>query len=299
MKPPSVLVLLSTYNGEKYLPELLDSLKKQKGVDLSLLVRDDGSKDDTIQVVKEHFPEHCQIIEGENCGSTKSFFALMKEASLDYDYYAFCDQDDSWMEDKLSRAVSCLSSLSEKEKPQLYFAGQVLTDADLHIIGEHKISFSGDVRSGVIFNQMAGCTTLFNKALLQLFKRHPDVNAAFHDSYLYKLCVAFDGDIYVDDQEKILYRQHGTNTVGLTYSLSGKLRLLKQHWNAKDCGLEVSEIIRAYGKEIPDKYRNFFEDIANSKTDKQARKRLLKANIDFGSKAKKMLFKAKARKGRL
>ena len=101
-----VLILVSTYNGEKYLPEQLDSLYAQEGVDIHILVRDDGSKDNTIGILKNYQGSKGKmtIIEGENIGAGQSFLALINEATTnypDYDYYAFCDQDDVWYGNKV------------------------------------------------------------------------------------------------------------------------------------------------------------------------------------------------------
>ena len=88
-----VQVLLSTYNGEKYLKEQLDSIIAQKGVDVHILARDDGSKDDTIKILEGY--ENIDIIKGSNIGVCKSFFELINKSG-EYDYYSFADQDDVW-----------------------------------------------------------------------------------------------------------------------------------------------------------------------------------------------------------
>ncbi|HFL3236591.1 TPA: glycosyltransferase, partial [Clostridioides difficile] len=110
---PKVCVMLSTYNGEKYIDEQIESLLAQSQVDLHIHIRDDGSYDGTVQKVREYaksYPDQIHVTEGENVGVIGSFFELMLQTSTVYDFYAFCDQDDVWKPYKLSRAVGRLQS---------------------------------------------------------------------------------------------------------------------------------------------------------------------------------------------
>ena len=116
-----VCVLLSTYNGEKYLKEQLDSVLNQKDITLNFLVRDDGSTDSTIDILKQYEKEgKIKLIVGKNIGYKKSFYELAKLAPLS-DYYAFCDQDDVWDDDKLITAVNMLER-ENNSIPLLYFS---------------------------------------------------------------------------------------------------------------------------------------------------------------------------------
>jgi rhamnosyltransferase len=223
-----VLVLLSTYNGEKYLRTQLESLKNQEGVELSVLVRDDGSKDSTLQILNEYAHEMDLSYEAaENIGSTRSFMELVRQCPGDYDYYAFCDQDDYWHEDKLITAVERLKTF-DMAKPALYYSGQQLVDADMNPIYNHVLDDKRNVYANAIFNQMAGCTSVFNQALMKYVKHVFNNEGApgFHDSVIYRICVLADGNIICDPEGKIDYRQHGSNVVGLDYSLKGKINKL-------------------------------------------------------------------------
>ena len=125
-----VLVLLSTYNGEKYLREQLDSVLSQEGVDVSLLIRDDGSKDGTINILKEYSAKlNVDYYEGANRGPSESFHDLLLHAQ-GYDYYAFCDQDDDWHKDKLRTAVERLEQMNQ-EAPILYCCNLNVVDENL------------------------------------------------------------------------------------------------------------------------------------------------------------------------
>lgn len=136
----NVLVLMSVYNGEFYLQEQIDSVLEQKDIDVHLLIRDDGSSDNSVNIIKmnAYKDSRVRLIEGENIGCTKSFMALCKEAlscAVKYDFYSFCDQDDIWFENKLVKSVSVLSSF-DSHAPCLYMATSIATDEklnDLHI----------------------------------------------------------------------------------------------------------------------------------------------------------------------
>ena len=126
-----ICVLLSTYNGEKYLREQLDSLVCQENVELKILIRDDGSKDSTLQILKEYSKKDARItyFVGNNVGPAQSFFDLIIK-SPDADYYAFCDQDDVWDKDKLEIAVGFLEK-EDNSKPNMYYSNLRIVDQNL------------------------------------------------------------------------------------------------------------------------------------------------------------------------
>ena len=129
-----ICVMLSSYNGEKYIKEQIDSILAQKiDGEMILLVRDDGSTDETKQILNEYRSKYNNIswYTGDNLKAAKSFWDLVNSAP-DADYYAFCDQDDVWYPDKLVRAINAL----EKEAiPALYASNVVVVDQNLNSIG--------------------------------------------------------------------------------------------------------------------------------------------------------------------
>ena len=138
-----ITVLMSTYNGEKYLHEQIDSILRQQGVKVNLLVRDDGSTDNTLAILDKYQEEGLlTFYTGENLGPQRSFLHLLQQAPQS-DYYAFADQDDIWLEDKLSTGIKQLQN--DKEKPALYFSQTQLTDEELNpipsVIIHPKVTF--------------------------------------------------------------------------------------------------------------------------------------------------------------
>lgn len=108
---PLVQVLLSTYNGERYIPQLLESLTLQDYPNVHVLVRDDGSSDDTVSLLKSSYRHlDIRVFEGANIGPTASFLELIRLSSSEAAFYALYDQDDYWKSDKIARAVERLNT---------------------------------------------------------------------------------------------------------------------------------------------------------------------------------------------
>lgn len=206
-----VLVLMSTYNAEKYLVEQIQSLREQINVQVDILCRDDGSTDNTISLLKNLGIDFYQ---GKNLGPAGSFMDLVEKCSTDYDFYAFCDQDDYWYPDKLRIATDFLSD--NLNCPQLYYSAVNVTDENLNV--QYK-SFKKmpDTFCEIAFScgVMQGCTQVFNKTLLLILKKHKPRNFAMHDYYLTLVCKFVGGQFIADKNPQISYRQHHSNTLGI------------------------------------------------------------------------------------
>ncbi len=285
-----VLILLSTYNGEKYLPELIESLLSQKGTELHILVRDDGSKDGTAAYLKKIKDSRVQYYIGENKRAVGSFLELIQKAPLEYDYYAFCDQDDVWLEDKVATAVDQLNDL-DAEKPSLYYSGQIITDSELNVLYHHTLDTQRSYKANSIFIQMAGCTAVFNKALLSELKKYVPENIFGHDGWCYRVCAALKGNIIVDSKGKILYRQHGDNVVGLQGGIKGKLKRAKSYIFQHRLSVYAQEILKGYDSQLDENWRSFLQNITQSNSSFKARMCLLKdKEIVFHSASLRMIF---------
>ena len=137
-----VAVLMSTYNGERYLKEQIDSILDQEGVDTALYIRDDESADQTVQIIEEYrkkYPGKIHLLKGRNKGPGRSFMELVYKVPDDYDYYAYSDQDDIWLTDKLEEGIRFLNE-SGKELyilpvPRSGTCGTELDHELLHIHG--------------------------------------------------------------------------------------------------------------------------------------------------------------------
>lgn len=216
-------ILLSTYNGEKYLEEQIESIVGQSYADWHLICRDDGSRDHTIEILakyKEKFPSKIDIIttEKNNLGSTKSFFYLLSKSTSECIF--FCDQDDVWEKDKLEIFVNEYQKINDSEKPCLLFSSVTVVDAELNMKKDSTDSFNfnkgknnNNIKWNVLENDVTGCAMMINKSLKDLCLSCETLDAIHHDWFLSLLATICDGKHYIK-KETIFYRQHENNVVG-------------------------------------------------------------------------------------
>jgi rhamnosyltransferase len=232
----TILILLSTYNGEKYLNQQLDSIYNQQNVEFHILVRDDGSRDATLSILSEYQKSrgNMTILQGENIGVLKSFFALMEYAAnnmSNFDYYAFSDQDDVWLNDKLYTSVTALSRSNNPYK--LYYCNCIVCNDNLkqHLFST-KDTPKTTYKTALVRNNAIGCSLVFSKDLLM---RSCDVSIYLgmveekkmflHDSWMNILAQYLDAFIVSSAIPKIYYRQHNNNVTHATgYSFMKKVQ---------------------------------------------------------------------------
>ncbi len=279
-----VAVLMSTYNGEKYLREQIDSILAQRDVDVTLFIRDDGSADCTIEIIKKYQRGNSSIKLniGKNVGVGNSFLQLVYDAGDGFDYYAFSDQDDVWMPEKTYKAIN---KINEKEDPCLYCSNQTLIDQSGSIIAvRRKKPIHQDPLSILCNNEVTGCTMLWNKALYCLLadrKRRPSqelLKIRIHDVWV-AMVASVVGEIYYDEKAYINYRQHENNVVGVK-----KGSLLKE-WKKKISNPELRNGRSLLAKEVYDKYNDFITDDAVNSMLVKCR------NYKMSLKSKILLFK--------
>ncbi|MBQ6833815.1 MAG: glycosyltransferase family 2 protein [Lachnospiraceae bacterium] len=219
-----IQILMSTYNGARYLRTQLDSIIRQTIKEKRLLIRDDGSTDNTMEILHEYQEKYSwiKVYRGNNLGVQKSFFELIEKSDPMADYIAFADQDDDWLPEKLEHAVNKLKELSlinsKKPIPLLYCGGQIMVDEQLQPL---DVTVSRVVRipafgNALVQNICTGCTAVINQNLAQLIRENIPVNTdaiVMHDWWLYLTASCF-GEVFYDDVPYIRYRQHGKNAHG-------------------------------------------------------------------------------------
>lgn len=209
-----IAVLMSTYNGEKFIREQIESILAQEGsFDLQLWVRDDGSSDNTVQILEEYAQQGklCWYT-GENLKPAKSFLNLVDHCK-GYDFYTFADQDDYWYPDKVRRGVE---AIEKQEGPALYASNALLVDAERNPLGRavYRKPVHVDHYSLTIAANVLGCTCVFNEALAQCLRSHTPDKLIMHDSYAATLCAFLGGSVVYDHVPSMEYRQHNANVVG-------------------------------------------------------------------------------------
>ncbi len=246
----SVLVLLSTYNGEQFIEEQIKSLLDQEGIDIRILIRDDGSSDGTVDIIKNlQQSGKIDLVLGENIGYAKSFMTLIHLAANQVaDYYAFCDQDDIWESNKLKVAVTALGQ--SRNEPALYLSQAKIVDSNLKAIDTTFHKRKVDLGSVLEHNYAIGCTMVFNENLRSLL----DINLSDmsltcgHDSWVYLVALAIDAQLVFDLNGYVLYRQHGTNASGKIISVQQGLNAVKKilfTWKNARCD-SAKKIIKSY-----------------------------------------------------
>ena len=214
MENKKVQILMSTYNGERFIRKQLDSIVRQT-YPVSLYIRDDGSTDATLDIIREYEERYNFIshIEGDNIGVIHSFFTLLGRADVSADMYALADQDDIWFDDKIEKAVDRLNTMDE-DRPCMYCSAQTLIDADDNVLDVRmgSVTMRPGFGNAVVENIATGCTCVINRKLLWLAKEEPEYTI-MHDWWLYMLASSM-GEFYYDPEPHMYYRQHGNNTMG-------------------------------------------------------------------------------------
>lgn len=254
----NVYVLLSTYNGERYIREQIESILSQEGVDVTLFVRDDSSNDNTLSILNELKSKYTNIIvsTGKNLGAALSFMELLFHVPDTSLYYAFADQDDIWEPNKLATAIRMLES---NQNAVLYSSNQKVVDKDNHYIG-NRYSFSPplDVFNIIDKNYLSGCTMVMKRELLiKVRKIKPSdtiIRNRMHDTWMAAVAACVGGIVY-DENSYIRYRQHDNNVVGVK-SISLKKRIIskikEKNSYHKDFADELLKLFKSCNENVDD-----------------------------------------------
>ena len=223
-----VMVLMSTFNGEKYVSNQLDSILNQTYENMKIHIRDDGSTDHTVDILRQYEQQGKIVLEaGENIGLIRSFHWLVENCEKS-DYYSFADQDDEWNADKVERAVHSLDKTGQSI-PALYFCDFDYYDCDLNFL-YHKKPLKRELHFLVTLSSIVnyGFTTVINDELRKLFMQMP-ADAVFGHDYLALLIASAFGSIYYDTARCAKYRRHGK-----TASISGAGFIKLSIWRIKN-----------------------------------------------------------------
>ncbi|HFI0501777.1 TPA: glycosyltransferase family 2 protein [Streptococcus suis] len=223
----NVNILMSTYNGQEFLAEQICSIQSQTFTDWTLLIRDDGSKDRTRDIIADFVQQDSRIHfinpdSTENLGVIKSFHALVQYQRADV--YFFSDQDDVWLPDKLQVTLEATQAYPA-EQPLMVYTDLKVVNQDLQVMNESMVRSQShhantELVQELTENTVTGGTSMINHALAELWTVTDDI--LMHDWYLALLATAFGKLVYID-QPTELYRQHAENVLGAR-TLSKRLR---------------------------------------------------------------------------
>lgn len=222
---PKIDILLATFNAEKYLRPLADSLLAQSFSDWRVIAHDDGSSDATLQILRSYsgrFPAQFMLLEDTSPkgGASQNFSYLAQHSTSDY--VMFCDQDDVWLPMKISDAYRKIVSMEESygaRIPLLVHTDMRVVSERLDLLGESFWEYqnldpdlSHSFNALLMGNVVTGCTVLVNRALIRSALPVP-VEAVMHDWWFALVAAAF-GRIEYLPCPSLLYRQHSDNSVG-------------------------------------------------------------------------------------
>lgn len=261
-KPGTLEVLLSSYNGERYISSQLESLSQQTYPNFKVKVRDDGSKDSTCEILDHYSAKYAWLTytKEKNIGVINSFFKLLGSTSSDTEYVAFCDQDDVWEKEKLEVAVKHLNK-APKDRPAMYCSAVKLVDEDLEPLGYvSRIRKPADIRNALAQNIASGCTIVINRTAIDALNNTPfdTSKVRMHDRWMY-LVISAIGEVFYDPQPRILYRQHSQNVVGANLGVkkwNSRIKRLK-HRQRNELLEQAQELIRSYGPQIQNDRKGF------------------------------------------
>ncbi len=240
--PGHVAILLAVKDGARFLPEQLESYVQQTHTNWSLHVSDDGSKDRTIEIIQDFARRVSNLVtlrSGPCAGPNSNFLSLLRDASIEADYFAFSDQDDVWCSDKLERALDFVRT-APCDHPTLYGSRTELIDREgCHSGFSMEFKKPPSFRNALVQSIAGGNTMVFNRAARELLKRVVDGNVIIHDWMTYIVISAVGGTIFYDKQPSVRYRQHADNLVGSNLSFRARARRVRmlfegqwQEWNS-------------------------------------------------------------------
>lgn len=253
MNNPPVAILMSTYNGEAYLVDQINSILNQNYQNIHLFVRDDGSTDNTMRILEEFIgnPKISVIQSGDNLGYKNSFLMLLKtvvDLKKNYQYFSFSDQDDVWLKDKI---LVSIKKLEKNDLPyRIYFSGLTFVDARLNKL---KIKDDSNTRTTfpaeMVRHSVSGATSVFSRDIAELAVKYKEVQRlpGGHDEFIFRLNAALEGHFFADKSNYIKFRRHDDNTSSATKGLVFKIM---QEFNRKDSSVVITaQFLRKYYKE--------------------------------------------------
>lgn len=284
-----ILVLMSTYNGEKYLEEQLNSILNQTKVKFDLLIRDDGSTDNTRKILLQYAskqPNIKLIFDDVNLGPAKSFMELVERCDDSYDYYSFSDQDDYWLPEKLYLTSQALQN---DNIPEIGCCNLELVDSNLKTLKkQNKLRTTTTFLQSLNCSYCVGCTMVVNKMMMRMLKLHNPTILCMHDDWTHKLCLCLGGNVKVIDDRLLLYRQHQNNVVG---GISKGIKKKFKRWGkfifdkTRILSKQYNEMLNGYSALISDDKANEIRLLIGKKTF------FTKLKIIFSKKYKTKFFK--------
>lgn len=276
----TVLILLAAYNGEKYIKEMVDSIIAQDYTDWHLILSDDSSSDSTCKILDDYALEYPEKIthyqSGKRFGNAQSHFMHLLEQHHDAPYIMFCDQDDVWHSDKISKTLAKMKEIETEGVPALVHTDLVVVDGLLNKISDSFCTHSKldgtrlKLNQLLVQNVVTGCTLMMNNALARLSCTYPlPKEAIMHDWWVAIICAVFGKSAFLDCAT-MDYRQHGNNSVGAknvsSFSyLFERLKSKSMKKSLRDAAVQAQAFLSCFGESIPQDKKAVIADFAATK----------------------------------
>lgn len=220
----TVRILLATYNGEKYIGEMIESILAQDDSDWQLVLSDDQSRDATVSILEDYAAKYPDRIihyrSGLHFGNAQGHFLHLLSRFPDAPYTMFCDQDDIWHKDKVSETLKKMKEIEEAGVPAVVHTDLRVVDGQLREMAPSFMAYSGisgqrmQLKQLLVQNVVTGCTMMVNRPLAELANAHmPEGKILMHDWWLAMIGAALGRTGFLN-RATIDYRQHGSNAVG-------------------------------------------------------------------------------------
>ena len=275
-----VEVLMSTYNAMKFGAAQLSSILAQAGVRVQLRVRDDGSTDGTQQWLDaEAAKGHLVWWQGENLKPARSFMELLEKADEEVEFYAFADQDDIWLSDKLNAAVACMEKSGDA--PALYFSRTQPVNEQMEPLP--ALAFTPRVTFGeaLMCHVATGHTMVMNASLRRVLLHYRPEFLPMHDMWVYLVALAVGAKVYYDEKPHVHYRQHSENVLGIRESACArwKRRWIEWREGRQEFSRLAEEVRKGFFEMMPESNRNTLVLFLEAKQRIQSRLRLLSSPV--------------------
>jgi glycosyltransferase involved in cell wall biosynthesis len=227
-----VAILLCTFNGEKFLSEQLDSLQSQTYQNWVVIASDDGSTDNTLKILQQYkakWPSgKLSIRNGPRKGFCQNFLSLACNPDIFADYYAFCDQDDVWLPEKLDVALRNIAANQKNKAPYVYCGRSLYVDNQLNYLGISPLFvFPRSFRNALVQSIAGGNTMVFNQSTKSLIEHAGPLEVVSHDWWTYLIVTGVGGDFFYDPVPQLLYRQHAFALIGENKSFMANIKRIR------------------------------------------------------------------------
>ncbi len=268
-KTGHVEILLAVCNGAAHLDSQLASLEGQSHKDWSLLVSDDGSTDQSMEIIRafadRDLNRTVRLVDGPMRGFPRNFCHLLQHSYETAEFYAFCDQDDVWMSEKIARSVAALGR-ADPTCPAMYCGRTYHSDEELRVLRTSPdLGRAPSFRNALWQNIGGGNTIVVNRAARDLLTYASQFASGVvsHDWWIYQMITGVGGQVIYERIPQLFYRQHRRNSVGAREGFISGLRRLGQlsrgrfgRWTDGNLAalLECRELLTDENRDIVERY---------------------------------------------